>query len=167
MADAIPMQGAVGSIAGASATGVAMRRSTRVSVTLAVRLRSLEDKADFEEECQTLVVNAHGCGLRSPRPLPVGARVEIEVPSTRRRGTGQVLNCGPLSRTSWAVGMQLDVVGNLWGLHPVPPDWPTETPSKVEPIRGPTANTEGSHGALSFSPFASSSNPHYLSRNMP
>ncbi len=41
------------------------RRSSRVPVKVPIRVTSMEPRAQFSEVCETLVVSAHGCALRS------------------------------------------------------------------------------------------------------
>ena len=46
-----------------------VRRSSRVPVTLPVVVTSLEPDKPFSEICETLVVNAHGCVMYSPKKV--------------------------------------------------------------------------------------------------
>jgi hypothetical protein len=49
-----------------------LRRSSRVPVNVPVLVTSLEPGTRFSEVCETLVVNAHGCAMRSPVKLDAG-----------------------------------------------------------------------------------------------
>ena len=40
-----------------------VRRSTRLSLQIPVVITSLDPSRNFREECNTVVVNVHGCGV--------------------------------------------------------------------------------------------------------
>ena len=111
-------------------TGHAMRRSTRVPAEIGVRVRSLHPGFQFEEQCQTLLVNAQGCGFQSPRELPVGIAISLTIDN--RQATATVLNATSLGEGSdaWVIGAKLHQAGNFWGLASPPPDW-----AQSEPLR--------------------------------
>ena len=46
-----------------------IRRSTRLPLEIPLRVTSLDPKVKFAEDCNTVTVNAHGCGLMSPKRL--------------------------------------------------------------------------------------------------
>ncbi len=120
-----------------------MRRSQRVKLETTVLVTSLlaetncnektksfvaasqlGDTAFFSETCKTFVVNAQGCGVICSRPLAEGTPIRMEVQGANRSVTGRILNCHPIKGNSYAVGIQMDVEGNFWGLPTPPPDWP-------------------------------------------
>ena len=126
-----------------TATALAMRRSQRVKLETFVTITSLLAEATFSdrcksfidnsvltettfsERCKTLVVNAQGCGVICSRALAEGTPIRMELESPKkRRVTGRILNCHPLSGNAFAVGIQMDVEGNFWALESPPPDWP-------------------------------------------
>ncbi len=126
-----------------TATALAMRRSQRVKLETTVLVTSLlaetdcsertksfvaasqlGDTAFFSEICKTFVVNAQGCGVICNRPLAEGTPVRMELQGSQRSVTGRILNCHPINGNSYAVGVQMDVEGNFWGLPTPPPDWP-------------------------------------------
>ncbi len=55
----------------------ANRRSSRVPVKVPIRVSSMEPSAQFSEVCETLVVSAHGCALRSPLKLNAGSLLRL------------------------------------------------------------------------------------------
>src|ERR1039458_847600 len=67
----------------------AIRRSTRLPLEVPVLVTSLNASASFSEQCNTTLVNAHGCGLIVPRVLAHGIQVRLEIVSARRHTTAQ------------------------------------------------------------------------------
>ena len=55
----------------------AIRRSTRLPLEVPVLLTSLNAAVTFSEQCNTTLVNAHGCGLIVPRALAQGIRSRL------------------------------------------------------------------------------------------
>jgi hypothetical protein len=51
------------------------------------------------------------------------------------QATARVANCVPLGTESkyWLVGLALDHSGNVWCIHPAPPDWEVE-PTPLAPV---------------------------------
>src|ERR1700674_4435277 len=103
----------------------ALRRSTRLPLEVPVLLTSLDDAVTFSEQCNTTLVNAHGCGLIVPRVLAHGIRVRLEIVSAQRHTTARVAEVVPLGGDpeTWLVGLELDVPGNFWGIEYAPSDW--------------------------------------------
>ena len=101
-----------------------LRRSSRVPFALPIFVTSLEPSIHFSELCETLVVNAHGCAVRSPSKLAAGVPVHIHHKEGRQT-TAYVVDCKPLGtdHKTWLVAAQLDQPENFWGLKPCPEDW--------------------------------------------
>ena len=101
-----------------------LRRSSRVPFTLPILVTSLEPSVHFSEVCETLVVNAHGCAVRSPMRLEAGVPLHFHSKDGRQT-TAHVVDCQPLeaNRKSWRVGARLDQPENFWDLKPCPQDW--------------------------------------------
>src|SRR2546426_1088746 len=101
-----------------------LRRSSRVPVTLPILVTSLEPGAKFSEVCETLVVNAHGCSLRSSMKLESGVPLHFHHQDGHET-TAQVVSCQPIGsdRHSWMLGASFDRPANFWGLKNVPKDW--------------------------------------------
>jgi hypothetical protein len=116
-----------------------IRRSTRLPLEIPLRVTSLEPKIVFNEDCNTVTVNAHGCGLISPKKLPAGTRVQLEIVSDRQATTARVLDVVPLDDTnsSWLLGMEMEHAGNFWGIKYAPADWAEEVPVGVEAVSAP------------------------------
>ena len=106
----------------------AIRRSTRLPLEVPVLVTSLNAAVTFSEQCNTTLVNAHGCGLIVPRVLPQGIQVRLEIVSAKRHTTARVAEVVPLGGDpeTWLVGLELDVPGNFWGIEYAPTDWRIE-----------------------------------------
>lgn len=102
-----------------------VRRSQRVSVALPVLVTSLDPENPYSEHCMTFVVNAHGCGLRAPRPIGPKTPVQLEVGSAKRTATAHVVMCAAVrgKKDLWELGIELDTPSNIWGFHFPPTDW--------------------------------------------
>ncbi|HEX2598355.1 MAG TPA: hypothetical protein VHL05_06255 [Terriglobales bacterium] len=105
-----------------------IRRSTRLPLEIPLRVTSLDPKVSFTESCNTVTVNAHGCGLISPKKLPAGTRVRLEIVSDQQATTARVLDVVPLddAKSSWLLGMEMEQAGNFWGIKYAPADWAEE-----------------------------------------
>jgi len=106
----------------------AIRRSTRLPLEVPVLLTSLNPTAPYSEQCNTTLVNAHGCGLIVPRVLTQGIQVRLEIVSAKRHTTARVAEVVPLGGDpeTWLVGLELEVPGNFWGIEYAPADWKIE-----------------------------------------
>jgi hypothetical protein len=104
-------------------TQSAIRRSTRLPLEVPVRVTSLSAPMPFSEQCNTTLVNAHGCGLIAPRAIAQGIQVRLEIVSAKRHTTARVAEVVPLGGEpeTWLVGLELDVPGNFWGIDYAPP----------------------------------------------
>ena len=113
---------------------ITSRRSSRVPMSARVLVTSLKPEAHFSEVCETLVVSAHGCALRSPARLEAGIPVQFHSKDGRKT-TGYVVDCQPIgsNQRGWRVGATLDHPANFWGLKTCPEDWAAAR--KPEPVR--------------------------------
>jgi len=123
----------------------AIRRSTRLPLEVPVLVTSLNAAAPFSEQCNTTLVNAHGCGLIAARALAQGTQVRLEIVSAKRHTTARVGEVVPLGGDpeTWLVGLELDVPGNFWGIEYAPSDW------KIEESPTPAAEQQRSDQAPS------------------
>ncbi len=119
----------------------AIRRSTRLPLEVPVRVTSLNPAAPFAEQCNTTLVNAHGCGLIAPHGITLGVQVRLEIVSAKRHTTARVAEVVPLGGDpeTWLVGLELDVPGNFWGIEYAPSDW------KIEESPQPPAQAKPAH----------------------
>src|SRR5437763_3265888 len=110
-------------------TALSLRRSSRVPVTMPILVSSM-DGTRFSEVCETLVVNAHGCAIRSRAKLDPGVTLQFHGKDGRGT-TAQVVSCQPMESDSesWRLGAKLDQPQNFWGLQNFPEDWTLSLPS--------------------------------------
>ncbi|MGA9498367.1 MAG: PilZ domain-containing protein [Terriglobales bacterium] len=106
----------------------AIRRSTRLPLEVPVLVTSLDLSVPFAEQCNTTLVNAHGCGLITDRVLQQGLHVRMEIVSAKRHTKARVAEVVSLGGDpeTWLVGLELDVPGNFWGIDYAPSDWKIE-----------------------------------------
>ncbi len=100
------------------------RRSSRIPVSLPMLVTSLEPDSNFSQECETLVVSAHGCAIHSPAPMHAGAPLHFQSKQGLRT-QAHVVDCRPMNsgRQGWKVAASLDHPQNFWGLKKFPDDW--------------------------------------------
>src|SRR5579864_7596103 len=101
-----------------------LRRSSRIPITVPVLVTSLKPGANFSEICETMVVSAHGCAMRSPIKLETGVPLHFHNQEGRET-TAQVVYCKPsgTDRQTWTLGASFDRPENFWGLTSCPKDW--------------------------------------------
>jgi hypothetical protein len=119
-----------------------LRRSSRVPVAVPLLVSSL-DGTHFSEVCETLVVNAHGCAIRSSAKLDAGVPLQFHSRDGRET-TAQVVSCDPIGsgNQGWRLGARLDRPQNFWGLRNCPKDWTLALSSaapSVPQLRAPAA----------------------------
>lgn len=125
-----------------ASSGHALRRSSRISLNVPIRVTSLEPERQFSGICETMVVNAHGCALRFPMQLDAGSALRLH-----NRGGGQttayVVVCQPMGPDGqgWLLGARLDRPENFWGLESCPEDW------RVLEMPAPGAQLSSSKGS--------------------
>jgi hypothetical protein len=107
-----------------SYTPASLRRSSRVPVNVPILVTSMEPGSRFSEVCETMVVNAHGCSMRSHVKLDAGVVVHFHSKDGRET-TAKVLYCQPLNsaQEGWRLAARLDRPENFWGLKTFPQDW--------------------------------------------
>lgn len=126
-------------MAGSEKLQQAIRRSTRLPLEVPVHVTGLGGSEGFSEHSNTTLVNAHGCGLISTRPLEKGSAVRIEIVPAKRQTTARVADVVPLGSDpeTWLLGLEFDSPGNFWGIEYPPSDWKIEEapvpPSPPEP----------------------------------
>ena len=113
-----------------------LRRSSRVPANVPILVTSLEPDARFSEVCETLVVSAHGCSMKSPVKLDAGVLLHFHSKDGRET-TAKVVYCEPFdSERGWRLGARLDRPQNFWGLKTIPQDW-SRLPAPAEPTGDP------------------------------
>jgi hypothetical protein len=118
-----------------------LRRSSRVPISVPVLVTSMEPGANFSEVCETMVVSAHGCAVRSPMKLEAGVPLHFHNREGRET-TAQVVYCksSGTGRQAWTIGATFDRPENFWGLKTCPKDWtqfPVQAPEKLSQKAAP------------------------------
>jgi hypothetical protein len=134
----------------------ALRRSTRIRAQILLRITSLDPATPFSETGHTLVLNTQGCGVRLSCPLQPGTAVSLDDLPGGNSVSARIANCVPLGTGGqwWMVGIALDEPGNVWGIHPAPADWGSETPLTSAAAAAPSASPAKS-GEWPFHQFSS------------
>jgi gas vesicle protein len=128
-----------------SSSSASLRRSSRVPASIPILVTSLDPHSQFSEVCETLVVNAHGCAMRSSAKLDAGVVVHFHSKDGRET-TARVVSCRRLhpEQPGWQLGARLDRPQNFWGLHTFPQDWPQLTSgtssTAMVPVKSPAKN---------------------------
>jgi hypothetical protein len=124
----------------------AIRRSTRLPLEVPVQVTSLDPSFSFSERCNTTLVNAHGCGVVSPRALEMNLPVRLEIISAKRHTTAVVSEVVPLGGDpeTWLIGLELQIPGNFWGIEYAPSDWAVEDlmEEELSRMRRPRTNSD-------------------------
>ena len=131
-----------------------LRRSSRVPVNVPILVTSMEPGSRFSEVCETMVVNAHGCSMRSHVKLEAGVVVHFHSKDGRET-TAKVLYCQPLNsaQEGWSLAARLDRPENFWGLKTFPKDWAV-LPALPVPTKEPPAAKAMANNVQSVSPSA-------------
>lgn len=101
------------------------RRSTRLSLQVPVVITSLDPTRDFREECKTVVINAHGCGVIAHKRLENERPVLVALVSTGASKRAHIVAVvATLEATAWLLGLEFDSPEkNFWGIEHAPADW--------------------------------------------
>src|SRR5437764_217631 len=120
-----------------------LRRSSRVPAAIPIFVTSLNGTS-FSEMCETLVVSAHGCAIRSSVKLDTGVPLHFHN-NVGRETTAQVVSCYPIGpdNQGWLLGAKLDRPENFWGLPNYAKDWALTLTSTSPRI--PSPPIQGSH----------------------
>lgn len=103
-----------------------MRRSTRLPLQIGVLITTLDLRNQICEECRTVAINAHGCGVIMQEPLKMGTPILIDLLAQQRSRKARVVVCVPLAETdpkTYLIGLEFEVPENFWGIENPPADW--------------------------------------------
>jgi len=105
-----------------------MRRSTRLERQIPILVTSLDPNRRVCEECETVAINAHGCGVIAPEKILLGSRVLLDLLTDDRHTSGVVVDAVALDNSgdNWLIGIELDNFGKFWGVLDAPSDWRTQ-----------------------------------------
>ena len=119
-----------------------MRRSTRIRWQIPIQITSVDPNRIFNEKCETVAVNAHGCGVICHIPLEKGTAVKLGLLPEKQEVMAHVADVVKLGEDgrAWLLGLQLDVPANVWGVRTPPHDWETPVAGEEnEPAAAPLA----------------------------
>jgi hypothetical protein len=107
------------------------RRSQRVVMQVPIRVRG-EDAVGraFDEETQTLAINAHGAFILLQGRVSRGAQITLKHNRTGEEQECRVLHVGPLRGNKAEIGLEFSSPrAHFWHVHFPPEDW---TPKSLE-----------------------------------
>ncbi len=119
-----------------------LRRSTRIEFVTPVFLSGRDAAGErFRELTQTVLVNLHGCKLRTSYHVLVGMVVTLECPKAGTTGKAVCVKVwdAPAGVVGHEIAVQLIRPRNLWSVPDPPADWETVAKTMVE---GPTVQAE-------------------------
>jgi hypothetical protein len=110
--------------------GVEKRRSTRVVRAVPIIVVASDALGQtFRESTSTLMVDCYGCKFQSKNYIPKHTNITVEIfhaPGWDRRVVhGRVVwvQRPRTHRENFQIAIEMDVPGNVWGVHPSPHDW--------------------------------------------
>jgi len=110
-------------------TIVRTRRSTRVVISLAVKIRVLDSVVGNQFVAgRSVVVNQYGCKIESKTSFRVNQAAEITVLATGKTGKGKVVwaDARVNKQGNYEFALQFDGPSNIWGVNFPPEDGPVE-----------------------------------------
>jgi hypothetical protein len=109
------------------------RRSQRVILSVAVTVRAEGDRdASFEEETQTMVVNAHGALIGIAHKVEKGQKLRLTNRATKIELDCQVTYLGPVAGNKAQIGVEfIKPSPYFWHIDFPPEDWtvPEQSPT--------------------------------------
>jgi hypothetical protein len=108
----------------------ARRRSQRVLMQVAVRIRGLDAQGhDFEEESDTLAINAHGALILLSARVTSGGKLLMQHKATKEEQECYVVFLGPVRNGRAEVGLEFsDSRPAFWRVAFPPEDWSPKHP---------------------------------------
>ncbi len=115
---------------GGSSGGAGRRRSQRVLVQVAVTVTGTDgQKGKFEEETETLAINAHGALVLLSAPLSTGQKVTLKHKKTMEEQECAVVFLGPQKGRKAEVGLEFCAPRPaFWRVAFPPEDWTPRHP---------------------------------------
>jgi hypothetical protein len=126
-----------------------MRRSTRIRWQIPIQITSVDSRVPFNETCETVAVNAHGCGVICHTPLEKGTPVKLGLLPDNREVMAHIADVVKLGDDgrAWLLGLQLDLPANVWGVRNPPHDWDKPTASQEPEAAGAPLAASAAAGA--------------------
>ena len=117
---------------------VARRRSQRVLMQVAVRVRGTDSQdKDFVEETETLAINAHGGLILVSARLTSGSKVFMQHNRTQEEQECHVVFLGPVRAGKAEIGLEFsEPRPTFWRVAFPPEDWTSRHPEARSPSPG-------------------------------
>jgi len=111
------------------------RRSCRVLVQIPVKVATDADvQGSFEEDTQTLVVNAHGALILMANPVRTGQTLRLKNKASKDEGLCKVVYLGPAQNSRTQVGVEFTSPSpHFWHIAFPPEDWAASSPAARSP----------------------------------
>jgi len=117
-------------VANPSVNPMARRRSQRVLMQVAIRIRGNNSQgATFEEEAETLAINAHGALVLMQARLTSGSKVLMQHKRTQEEQECSVVFLGPVRSGKSEIGLEFcQPRPSFWRVAFPPEDWTSKNP---------------------------------------
>jgi hypothetical protein len=111
------------------------RRSQRVLMQVAVKIHGQDTQGkDFEEETETLAINAHGALVLLGARLISGSKIQLQHKLTREEQECHVVFLGPVRSGKAEIGLEFSAPRpTFWRVAFPPEDWTPRSP-EARPI---------------------------------
>ena len=121
-----------------SGSSVARRRSQRVLMQVPVRVRGTDSQGKpFEEETETLAINAHGALILVSARVTSGGKVQMQHKRTQEEEECHVAFLGPVRAGRSEIGLEFSQpCPTFWRVAFPPEDWSLKHPD-ARPIPAP------------------------------
>jgi hypothetical protein len=112
-------------IPGTPANPSVRRRSQRVLMQVAVRIRGTDSQGkDFEEETETLAINAHGALILISARVTSGSKIMMQHKRTQEEQECHVVFLGPVRAGKGEIGLEFsEPRPTFWRVAFPPEDW--------------------------------------------
>jgi hypothetical protein len=117
-------------VSNTSTTTGARRRSQRVLMQVAVRIRGADAQGQtFEEEAETLAINAHGALVLLSARVTSGGKLHMHHQRTKEEEECHVVFLGPVRNGKAEVGLEFSTSRpTFWRVAFPPEDWSPKHP---------------------------------------
>lgn len=120
----------MGTISNPPANPGARRRSQRVLMQVGVRIRGTDAQGNaFDEETETLAINAHGALILTNARVTSGSKVQMQNKRTEEEQECQVVFLGPVRAGRSEIGLEFsEPRPAFWRVAFPPEDWSSKHP---------------------------------------
>ena len=120
----------MGHVSNTSVSTGARRRSQRVLMQVAIRIRGTDAQAKaIDEEAETLAINAHGALVLLVARFTSGSTVKLQHKRTQEEQDCHVVFLGPVRAGKAEIGLEFTTANpNFWRVAFPPEDWTPKHP---------------------------------------